>query len=177
MLARVYDRFIGPWVANSLWIVLNARLTTEPAELTFGLGTEAVDEDSAFRFFKAQYANVVCYTAAAISVKFSLLFQYRRLFETERTRWFFIGFIAWLSIYSIIAMALTIFTCDPVKKYWIDELPGRCINRQLLQYFIAGFNVFNDFALLCIPIPFLRKLQIERRAKIVLMCVFACGAL
>ncbi len=152
-------------------------MTFAALEITFGLGTPAMDFDSIYRFLKSQYADVICYTAAAIIVKFSLLLQYRRLFETPKSRWAFIVMIAWLGTYSLVAMALSIFTCLPVAKYWDATVSGGCLDRQLLQYFIGGFNVFNDFVLLGVPVPFLRTLRIDVGAKIALMAVFACGAL
>lgn len=65
----------------------------------------------------------------------------------------------------------------PVAKYWDDSIPGMCINRSNLHYALAGFNIVNDIALLAAPVPYLKGLQIPRRAKIVLMAVFACGGL
>ncbi len=98
-------------------------------------------------------------------VKFSLLFQYRRIFETPQTRDCFSGFLPGSAFFSAVALGLTIFTCVPVNKYWDDSTPGGCIDRQLLHYLIAGINIFNDFTLLIVPVPFLRKLKIARKSQ------------
>ncbi|PTD08540.1 hypothetical protein FCULG_00012546 [Fusarium culmorum] len=45
-----------------------------------------------------------------------------------------------------------------------------------LRYAFAGINIVNDITLLVAPMPFLRNLQIARRIKVVLMGVFAAGA-
>lgn len=42
---------------------------------------------------------------------------------------------------------------------------------------MAGFNILNDIMLLIIPLPFLTKLQLPRKQRIILISVFACGLL
>ena len=81
----------------------------------------------------------------------------------------------YLGAYAAFCIGSSIFTCVPVAKYWDDNIPGGCINRSNLHYGIAAVNIINDFVLLCIPYPFLKKLNITKRAKYVLIGVFACG--
>ncbi|ESU18372.1 hypothetical protein FGSG_11256 [Fusarium graminearum PH-1] len=51
-----------------------------------------------------------------------------------------------------------------------------CCHGTALRYAFAGINIVNDITLLVAPMPFLRSLQIARRIKVVLMGVFAAGA-
>jgi hypothetical protein len=128
-------------------------------------------------FLQALYATVVAYITTQFLVKFSILFQYRRIFRTPVARKIIIGLIVWLSLYGLFCEGSSIFTCWPVAKYWDDTIPGGCINRSNLHYAIAGFNIVNDFILLIIPIPFLKNLQVTPRARFILIGVFACGGL
>lgn len=108
-------------------------------------------------------------------MKFSILTQYKRIFETESAARLFNGLLIYLGCYAAFCLGSSIFTCVPIAKYWHAALPGGCLNRSNLHYGIAGVNIFNDFILLCIPYPFLRRLNITRRAKYILIGVFACG--
>jgi hypothetical protein len=112
-----------------------------------------------------------------LMVKFSILTQYKRVFSTETSRKIFISLLIYLTVYALFCLGSSILTCVPVAKYWDDTIPGGCINRSNLHYGIAAVNILNDFILLCIPAPFLRKLQITKRAKYVLIGCFTCGGL
>ncbi len=145
-------------------------------QIRFGLGAP-VPPEGIPNFLVSLYADIVMYNITAVLVKFSLVLQYKRIFQTANNVWLFRGLLIWLSAFGTVIMAFTIFTCWPVASYWDESIPGGCIDRQLLHYVIAGINIVQDLGLLCIPVPFLRKLQIASRAKFVLIGIFTCGAL
>lgn len=128
-------------------------------------------------FLKSLYFTILAYGVSHLSVKFSLLFQCRRIFVERSAQRIFLGMLIWMTIYGVFCLFSSILTCVPVAKYWDDTIEGGCIDRSLLHYVLAGFNIANDIALLLIPLPYLKALQIQKRAKIVLMGVFACGGL
>lgn len=119
----------------------------------------------------------MAYSFTQLVVKFSILLQCKRIFTERIAQRIFLGLIIWLSVYGLFCLLSSLVTCVPIAKYWDDTIPGGCINRSNLHYALAGFNIANDIALLVAPLPFLRKLQIARRAKYVLIAVFACGGL
>lgn len=138
---------------------------------------DAVDLDLLPNFLQSLYATIIAYTVTHFSVKFSILFQCKRIFTERRAQRLFLGLIIYLAVYSAFCLMSSIITCWPVEKYWNDTIPGGCIDRSALHYGFAGINIVNDIVLLVSPMPFLRTLQIARRAKVVLMGVFACGGL
>ncbi|KAF6785739.1 hypothetical protein CSOJ01_15543 [Colletotrichum sojae] len=152
-----------------------AYLVTVIQQIKWGLG-DAIGLAELQEFLRALYATVVCYNFTQLCVKFSILFQYRPIFRTEKAIKIILGLIIWLVIYAAFCLGTTIFTCWPVAKYWDDRIPGGCIERSVLNYAIAGFNIFNDLIILVVPVPWLRSLQITFRAKLVLIGVFTCGA-
>lgn len=83
--------------------------------------------------------------------------------------------ILFLSVYGALCLLLTILTCWPVQKYWDDSIPGKCLDNRVMRYAFAGINIVNDVVLLIAPMPFLKNLQMARRAKYALMGVFAAG--
>lgn len=110
-------------------------------------------------------------------VKLSISIQCLRIFTTQTAKRIFIGFIVFHALFGLVQIFMTIFTCNPVAKYWDDSIEGKCIDSRILRYTFAGINILNDILLLLSPMPFLKNLQIARRAKYVLMGVFACGVL
>ncbi|WXC50672.1 hypothetical protein SNK03_013191 [Fusarium graminearum] len=125
---------------------------------------------------QATTASVISYTICHLAIKLSIAFQCFRIFITAKARCLFIGLIVYFAVYGALCLMLTVFTCYPVAKYWDDSIPGKCLDNRALRYAFAGINIVNDITLLVAPMPFLRSLQIARRIKVVLMGVFAAGA-
>ncbi|KAK3934548.1 hypothetical protein QBC46DRAFT_462564 [Diplogelasinospora grovesii] len=179
---RVYTRVVlvrNVGLDDSLIVVALAGslsyLTASMYQIRYGLG-DAVRLEELQSFLIALYVTVVSYSFTQLMVKFSILFQYKRIFQTPLAGSIFLGLMIWLTAYGSVCLGTSIFTCWPVAKYWDDTIPGGCIDRSVLHYLLAGFNILNDFALLCVPIPFLRKLNVNKRVKWVLIGVFACGS-
>lgn len=126
---------------------------------------------------QALYATVPCYNMAQTLYKLSITTQSYRLFATVRAQKIMKILIGWILVCGIMSVSGSLFYCRPIPKAWDDSIPGQCVNRSNLNYAIAGFNILNDVALLLIPVPFLLTLQIAKKQRIVLICVFACGAL
>ncbi|RGP62569.1 integral membrane protein [Fusarium sporotrichioides] len=127
-------------------------------------------------FIQATVASVISYTICHLAIKLSIAFQCLRIFITPKARCLYIGLIVYFAVYGMLCLMLTVFTCYPVAKYWDDSISGRCLDNRALRYAFAGINIVNDTTLLVAPMPFLRNLQIARRIKVVLMGVFAAGA-
>lgn len=85
--------------------------------------------------------------------------------------------IVWVCACGVMSFCAALFFCSPVSKAWDDSVQGWCVNRPALNYSVAGFNIVNDIMLLIIPLPFLTKLQLPRKQRIILISVFACGLL
>jgi hypothetical protein len=150
-------------------------MTLSNTEIKYGLGDMVRYEDLS-NFFRARYFTILSYYAGVLAIKFSLLFQYRRIFTSHTERLFiFLGI--WLVVFTILTFGMSIFTCVPISKYWDDTLPGSCVSRSKLHVALATLHVVMDWMFLVIPLYFLRKLHIARNAKIILMGVFACGIL
>ncbi|KAL0932704.1 uncharacterized protein CTRU02_211667 [Colletotrichum truncatum] len=152
-----------------------AYLVTVIQQIKWGLG-DAIGLEELQEFLRALYSTVVCYNFTQLCVKFSILFQYRRIFRTENAKKVITGLIIWLAVYAAFCLGISIFTCWPVAKYWNDQIEGGCIERSVVNYVIAGFNILNDIIILVLPVPWLRNLQVTFRAKLILIGVFTCGA-
>jgi hypothetical protein len=96
-------------------------------------------------------------------------------------------------VYTIWTVFSSIFACIPVRAFWTRE-SATCINQfamwlsvhttstismQMLTHLStnAGINIITDFALIVLPIPVIRSLNLGRRQKIALISIFAVGGL
>ncbi|KAF7561125.1 hypothetical protein G7046_g3005 [Stylonectria norvegica] len=151
-----------------------AFLTASLHQVKYGLGDTLLEADL-HPFLQSLLATVIAYSFTQLTVKFSILLQCKRIFSSSNAQRLFIGLLTWMTIYGSFCFLSSVITCWPVAKYWDDSIAGGCIDRSKLHYVLAGFNIINDIAILIAPLPFLRKLHIARRAKIVLIAVFGCG--
>ncbi|KAK3372727.1 hypothetical protein B0H63DRAFT_302890 [Podospora didyma] len=180
---RIYTRalvvrIVGPddYVIILVMLGLIGYLTACMYQVKYGLG-DAVRLADLVEFLRSLYVTIVLYNANQLLVKLSLILQYKRVFQTASTKRFFLGLLTFFTVYALIAMTLTIFTCWPIPYYWDESIEGggKCLERDILHYTLAGFNIVIDFAILLIPLPFLRQLHIATRNKLILLGVFTCG--
>ncbi|KAM5366806.1 hypothetical protein ACJZ2D_010346 [Fusarium nematophilum] len=141
---------------------------------SFGLGN-AVEMDVLPSFLQARLSTIAAYNFTQLAVKFSILFQCKRIFTSPSAQHLFICLLCWLSAYGLFCFFSCLITCWPIARYWDQTIPGGCINQAVLHYALASINILNDIAVLVAPWPFLRSLRISRKAKIVLIGVFGGG--
>ena len=154
----------------------------------------SLDTITAFKWFWNflwLYYGSLCFT------KLSILLMYVRVFpKRAMTRTCYI-LIAITIIWSCWAVFSSIFTCLPVSRFWLHAAwdQDRCLPRLTLwqvssgdsastrnadfphRYTNAAINILTDFATALIPLPILSRLDISKRQKIILKCVFAAGLL
>lgn len=117
------------------------------------------------------------YNASLAFTKFSILFQYLRIFPGKPFRLACYATMAIVATYSSWAIVSGFVNCVPVAKFWNKDLPGNCLNFEALWFFNASMNITTDIALLLLPMPLLSKLQLPRTQKIALIGVFGMGIL
>jgi hypothetical protein len=79
--------------------------------------------------------------------------------------------------YNIALVFPLIFPCRPFKKTWdVSVLEGSCIDRTPIYMATAVLNMVTDIMLLVLPIPMIAKLQMPRRQKAGIICIFGVGS-
>ncbi|KAI0128995.1 putative integral membrane protein [Xylariales sp. AK1849] len=143
-------------------------------QIKYGLG-ETADPTKIVHFLISIYCTVTLYNLTQTLYKLSMTLQSYRLFTTPMGRRIMKGVLAWITLCGLMSFCCSLFYCFPIAKAWDDTIPGSCANRSNVIYSIAGFNIFNDLILLCIPAPFILTLQIEKKQRIILVSIFASG--
>ena len=123
------------------------------------------------------WITVPIYNLALILCKLSIVVQCYRIFRTSKVQRFLQVYFVILVIYGLWTFFSSIFVCIPVAAYWGETIgiTGRCMDRNAVTFANAALNIVSDFVIVAIPISLLRKLQIPRKQKYILMGVFGAG--
>lgn len=117
------------------------------------------------------------YNASLACTKFSILFQYLRIFPARNFRLSCWVVMAIVALYSSWAIFSGFVNCVPVAKFWDRSIKGHCLSFEALWFFNASMNIATDLALLIMPMPLLSQLQLPYTQKVALVGVFAIGGL
>lgn len=117
------------------------------------------------------------YTILISTIKFSILWSYKRIFEP--IRWFRIAcylLITLTAMWFIGVFFSVLFQCTPVDKAWKPLKPGHCID---FVPFLWGNSVSNnilDYLILLLPVVPVWQLQMGKSQKALLLGSFALGS-
>jgi hypothetical protein len=121
------------------------------------------------------YVSIVLYNGSLTAIKISFLLQYYRILSTQRMRRLILAALAFVSLWSISQLLVTIFTCTPIEKFWKPEVPGTCIPNLPFWYINAAGNILTDVIVFVVPLPALGSLKLQRSQKLMLLGIFSLG--
>jgi hypothetical protein len=109
-------------------------------------------------------------------VQLCILFFYLRIFGIMPVfRWLCWILIALVAAFGIAGFFSQVFSCTPVSKAWNPMQKGHCIESKPYCTSIGLIHVVFDFAIVILPMPWIWKLQIALRSKIVLSVLVCLG--
>ncbi|KAI1081868.1 hypothetical protein F5B20DRAFT_578648 [Whalleya microplaca] len=150
------------------------------ASVAFGAGhpTTSLTKSQFSRFQQTLLARQVLYAIDIGLVKFSICVLLMRIFVNRGFRLAAICIMVLSGLWMVSTVLVGLLMCRPIQANWDPEIPGAICGKPGIAYmFIAVVNVFLEICLLILPIPMLWKLQLARRDKFGLTCVFASGLL
>ncbi|KAF2419045.1 hypothetical protein EJ08DRAFT_44725 [Tothia fuscella] len=132
--------------------------------------------------FVAWSAEALFLTSTCLT-KVSILLFYRRIMERSYSRtiqWAIYVAIASTVIYFFAFFTILVFACTPVDSAWksmnlLYRKPYHCVNRREMDALAGVFSVVSDAYALAIPQIVISKLQMQRKQKVVLYCIFSSG--
>ena len=76
-------------------------------------------------------------------------------------------------------LVLELVGCRPLKGNWDITLdpPAKCLNRKALFTGNSITNILTDIAIICLPMSQVWHLQMSRRSKVAICCIFLLGGL
>ncbi|KAH7304554.1 hypothetical protein B0I35DRAFT_330539, partial [Stachybotrys elegans] len=115
---------------------------------------------------QAVYFTIIFYNISLTLAKISVLVLYLRIFETSRP-WGIYPVIAGIAIYGLWSFFSSIFYCSPIAAFWdVTIIDRKCLPNKPTWFTTASLNILTDFAILILPLPVLKNLQLGRRKKV-----------
>ncbi|KAF2084270.1 hypothetical protein K490DRAFT_75929 [Saccharata proteae CBS 121410] len=184
MIARL-PKFGGEIGADD-WVMTATVLIVAPltclsvvlAEAGLGRDMWAIPAKNVTRILYIYYIDEDLYLSALPMLKISICCFYLRIFPERNLRriiWAVIGLCAG---YGIAFVLVSIFQCRPISyawNQWDGEHAGTCNNINAQGWTSAVLNIVLDLTVIILPLPFLAKLQLNKRKKVLLMLMFSLG--
>lgn len=153
-----------------------------------GLGKHVVDvsPENRIEALKWKWAGQVSYVVGSTLIKFVAGLLLLRLFAGQRWQRITIIFLMVLvGLVQIFYLFIAIFQCTPVPFYWYrytagTPVTGHCLNPTLATiptYVSIFLGVVSDWFLALLPITLVRKIEMERKAKISIVGILAIGSM
>jgi hypothetical protein len=121
------------------------------------------------------------YISAQAFAKISICCLYLRLSPKRKFHVLVYVVIGFVVAYSVSAMTVIIFQCNPIAALWdpaLSALPTTTCIDQVAAYLTQfSINIFADLLILILPIPTIWALQLPPRQKISISSVFVVGFL
>ncbi|KAI9670522.1 MAG: hypothetical protein M1817_004389 [Caeruleum heppii] len=145
----------------------------------YGLGYHGWDipfDTYAPKYLELQFISILTFILASLFVKLSVLQLYLRIDAGKAYK-----ITVWTLIVATVAYHIGSFlahftTCIPTAKSWRPMLEGRCFDKRKMALARAILNVINDVAILLVPLPILKGLQLPFRQKVALLAVLLTGS-
>lgn len=151
--------------------------------LHLGLGTDiwALPFDNITNIFIGIYVIFVLYITSRHLVRASIvLFCYRLLGHDPLARRLIRFTLALLITFCIALDLAMIFGCTPINYFWNawdDQHEGHCISLHGVFWAGAAIDISIDLWILLLPIPFIMRLKLSLRKKILSGIMFTFGIL
>lgn len=126
---------------------------------------------------QAFWASLIVYYVSLGLTKSSIILQYQRIFSMKKFQIASWIVMASVIVYTVWAVFGSIFACIPVRAFWTQTEHAKCINQKAMWFTNAAINIITDFAIIMLPMPVVRSLQMGKRQKQVLLLIFGIGGL
>ncbi|PSR80253.1 hypothetical protein BD289DRAFT_441078 [Coniella lustricola] len=183
--ARDYGLALDDWLSVAsvvlIWAeYINCVLTVTAGGVGLHLTVALEKKPNALRnVFLNMYSGELIYFTGVMTIKWSVLAMYYRIFPTKFMKWGYIALGAINFAWWIGCMFATIFQCTPIHDYWdLYDDSSVCINANVFYLSTNGIpNIVMDALILCLPMWEVYKLHLGRKVKIAIGANFLIGAL
>lgn len=132
-----------------------------------------------------QWVNIsgILYGILVFLIKLSILLQIQRIFVPNRRAnillFFSIQLILWSThVFYFVDTVFQIAMCNPREKIWnLLIATGHCYNSSAAYIATGTFNIISDFSIWILPIVPIWRLQLPLKKNIMMLAIFATGAL
>lgn len=142
-----------------------------------GMGNTFLDLDmnELLVMAKMTVAVSVTWIVSTTTIKLAVLALYMRIFSTASFKKWAYGLMAFTVGFGISFFVAFLTRCSPVSQEWDPQPDGWC--RPVIKTELASnsINLVLDLAIVCLPMPWLWKLNMATANKVVAMIMFSFG--
>lgn len=121
--------------------------------------------------FALLWNATVCFSKLSVLLMYTTLIPNRSLTLWTRAIGLFI--ILW-NVGDIIGGLLV---CRPLAKNWDFAQEGHCGSQSDYYFSMGVINIITDIFMIALPMPYLYRLRLERRKKILAMALLSIGVM
>ncbi|KAK2018117.1 integral membrane protein [Colletotrichum eremochloae] len=171
-------RLLSRWITTSRlqfddWITIVTSLVVgttlgcviSTANLGFGNHFWDIDPNNAEGISKLYYSIQMLYVVILILVKGAIVAFFRRIFPRRSFQIVVYIVLTVLVLHGLLFVLLIMFECTPVASIWDRSLDRKCIDINAVTLASAVLSIVEDFVILAMPIPELRRLELTRKKK------------
>jgi hypothetical protein len=119
----------------------------------------------------------ILYILTVTPAKLSVLFFYRRLFNTKTFRDLTAVVATAVFLWCLAALLSTVLSCKPVSSYWHSSSRLYCLNLHSLELGTGITNIILNTFIIAMPVPVLWRLEISLAPRLILLSMFGFGML
>ncbi|WDK17280.1 integral membrane protein [Colletotrichum graminicola] len=166
------------WITIATSLVVGATLgcVISTANLGFGNHFWDIDPSNAEGIAKLYYSIQMLYVVIIIMVKTAIVAFFARIFPRRKFQIAVYIVLAVLLCHGLLFVLLIMFECAPVAAIWDRTLERKCIDLNAVTLASAILSIIEDFVILAMPIPELRRLELTRKKKSAVILLFSLGS-
>ncbi|KAJ9134839.1 hypothetical protein NKR19_g8495 [Coniochaeta hoffmannii] len=143
-----------------------------------GLGHHVcnVSAAKAARFARVTFALQRANQPTLACIKTSIVLFYMRIFTTRKFRIAAYCVIAYTLVWAVSTWSVNLTVCKPIAFYYDKTIPGgHCRNQAISGSINGGLSLLGDVFVLCLPVPVVLNLKVNRKKKAGIMGIFLLG--
>ncbi|KAF2690992.1 hypothetical protein K458DRAFT_438710 [Lentithecium fluviatile CBS 122367] len=172
---------VGMAVPSLILVVVSGAPVTAfaLASLNLGLGLHIWDLKPEWHtsYSKMGFSADLLFPCSVGLTKISLCLTYLRLFPSRSDKIFCYIMSGFVALYTVACIFLMLFQCSPIRGYWDTGVEFHCIDMRTTLISIAGLNSLSDFLVYLWPAKPLWSLQLPKKQRLGLICLFSVGCL
>ncbi|TDZ41025.1 hypothetical protein CTRI78_v010004 [Colletotrichum trifolii] len=122
--------------------------------------------------------GMCCYATIVWTLKFNMLFFYRRLVGGQWVERFLVPVMCFVGVTALAMVLIILLTCRPITKMWqIRPDPGEnCVPQNKVYFYsILAMNVTTDLCIIAIPIPVISLVRASIWRRLGVYFLFSLG--
>lgn len=117
----------------------------------------------------------ILWNATMCFSKLSVLLMYSALIPTPTMIRTSIGFGAFIIVWCIANIMAAFLICRPLARNWDFAMPGTCGSQPDFYFTMGIINLITDAILIGLPMPYIYKLAMPMRKKLIAMALLSVG--